>query len=235
MNFFETVEKRRSIRQFTKDPVPSDVIRKAIDAALLAPNSSNVQTWDFYWFRSPEKKAALVKACMNQAAARTAQELIVVTADPKLWKRSHGSILKFIEEVKAPKLVHEYYRKLIPLTYSWGPFQILTPLKWIIINLIGLFRPIGRTPVSKRDAQEVAIKSAALACENLVLAITAQGYASCMMEGFDECRVKRLLPLPFSRRFSTRVVMVIGIGKESDRGTWGPRFRIDKEQVIHEI
>jgi nitroreductase len=79
--------------------------------------------------------------------------------------------------------------------------------------------------------QEVAIKSAALASENLVLALTAQGYATCMMEGFDEVRVRNLLRLSAS----ARVVMVIAVGLEGERGTWGPQFRIPTEQVVHEI
>ena len=88
-----------------------------------------------------------------------------------------------------------------------------------------------RGPGTLRDIQEVCIKSAALAAENFVLAITAQGYATCMMEGFDEPRVKKLLGL----KYSDRVVMVISVGEEAERGTWGPRFRISSDKVIHEV
>ena len=43
-----------------------------------------------------------------------------------------------------------------------------------------------------RDLQEIAIKSAALGAENFVLALEAQGFSSCMMEGHDESRVLKL-------------------------------------------
>ena len=56
MDFFEVVAKRRSIRKFTDEPISDDMIAKALDAAVLAPNSSNVQTWNFYWVKSPDKK-----------------------------------------------------------------------------------------------------------------------------------------------------------------------------------
>jgi nitroreductase len=48
--------------------------------ALLAPNSSNLQPWTFYVVQNPTKKKQLVKACLNQLAAKTASELIVCVA-----------------------------------------------------------------------------------------------------------------------------------------------------------
>jgi len=231
MEFFETVRARRSIRKFTTRDVPDEVIEKALDAAILAPNSSNVQTWDFYWVRSENKKSELIQACLAQSAARTARELLVVVADPQLWKRSQEPLVRFVREVQAPKLVQLYYEKLIPITYRSGILNVLGWMKWTVSTATGWFRPITRGPHFQRDLEEVAIKSAALASENFVLAIRAQGFATCMMEGFDEIRVKRLLGLPRS----SRVVMVIAIGEEADRGTWGPQFRLPREAVIHRV
>lgn len=86
-----------------------------------------------------------------------------------------------------------------------------------------------RGPYTYRDLREVAVKSAALACQNLVLTISAQGYDSCMMEGFDSKRVLKLLNLSSSYT----VVMVIAIGKSSERGTWGPQVRLPLTDVVH--
>ncbi|MEN9723740.1 MAG: hypothetical protein RJB38_1726 [Pseudomonadota bacterium] len=233
MDFFETLERRRSIRKFSLDPVPEAVIEKALDAAILAPNSSNLQAWDFYWVRTPEAKAALVQACFSQAAARTAQELVVIVADFRKWKRSLAPLLRFIEAVKAPKPVISYYQTLIPLMYRPGLGSVLGMFRAVLAWGTGFFRPVPRVPYTFRDLQEVAMKSSALAAENFVLAISAQGYSSCMMEGFDEHRVRRLLKLPRG----ARITMVIAVGKEKDleSGTWGPRFRIPREEVIHRI
>ncbi len=229
MDFFEAVRARRSIRRFREEAVPEGVVQKALEAAVLAPNSSNMQTWDFYWVRTADRKAKLVEYCFGQSAARTAAELVVVTADPRLWRRSNPEMIQFVESVNAPKPVVFYYKKLIPVTYRWGFLNSLLPIKWLLATATGLFRPITRGPFSKRDLQEVAIKSAALAAENFVLAISAQGYSTCMMEGFDESRVKRLLGLSGA----SRVVMVIAVGREGERGTWGPQMRIANEKVIH--
>ena len=231
MDLFEAISKRRSIRKYTDETVPDEVIQKALDAAILAPNSSNTQTWDFFWVKSEEKKKKLIEFCLDQSAARTANHLLVVTADPRNWKRSQKPLIHWVETVKAPKMVIAYYQKLIPATYRWGLFNSWGYLKKIIFNITGLFRPMTRGPSTLQDLQMVAVKSAALAAENFALAISAQGFSTCMMEGFDECRVKRLLKLSCS----ARVVMVISIGRENDRGTWGPQFRLPKEDVVHII
>lgn len=230
MDFFEVVEKRRSIRKFSRDDVPDAVIEKALHAAIWAPNSSNLQTWDFFWVANSEKKANLVKACLNQAAARTAQHLIVVTANAKLWKRSQAELIAWTKRENAPKVVEEYYSKLIPLTYSTG-FGVLSAVKKFLGSVAGLFTPFMRRPATLKDLYEVSIKSSALACENFALAITAQGFDTCMMEGFDEVRVMDLLDLSNDYR----VVMVIAVGKTSERGTWGKPFRLPHETVIHKI
>lgn len=231
MDFFETVERRRSIRRYTNKPVPEAVIRKALEAALLAPNSSNAQTWDFYWVRTPEKKAILAKACLSQSAARTAAELIVIVASPTAWRRSWPGLKEYVNRINAPGPVKLYYEKLFPWLYRWGFLNSIGAVKFVAMTAYGFFKPMARGPFSRSGVQTVAIKSAALAAENFVLAITAQGFSTCMMEGFDEWRVKRLLKL----RSSDRVVMVIGVGEEAERGTWGPRYRMDSKEVIHEI
>ena len=75
MNFFDAAERRRSVRLYTSELVPAEVIDKAIDAALLAPNSSNMQTWRIYQVKGKDEKKKLVEACLDQGAARTAAEL----------------------------------------------------------------------------------------------------------------------------------------------------------------
>ena len=231
MDFYTAVEKRRSSRKFTQKMVPSEVMKRCFEAAIKAPNSSNMQTWNFYWVRSSTKKHKLRHLCLNQSAAREAQELVVVVADPSLWRRSNPEVLKYTREINAPKLVKIYYEKLVPYTYRWGILNCFVPFKWALSFSIGLFKPIPRGPHSRRDLQEVAIKSAALACENFVLALEVEGFSSCMMEGHDEVRVKKLLKLPSS----ARIAMVIGIGEPSERALWGPQFRLPIEDVVHEV
>jgi len=229
--FNDVIKKRRSVRRFSSQAVPEEAIHNAIQAAVLAPNSSNTQTWDFYWAQSADVKSKLVHYCLNQSAARTAAELVVVVADPKKWKRSQPGLIDWALKAQAPKPVLMYYQKLIPLTYRWGFLNSIGLIKWIGTSIVGLFRPVPRGPYFKSQVQSVAVKSAALAAENFVLALTNEGLSTCMMEGFDENRVKSLLKLPCS----SRVVMVIAIGYEGENAFWGPQYRLPISDVFHKI
>ncbi len=47
MNVFEAIEWRRSIRKFSRQKIEADKILKILEAARLAPSSSNRQAWHF--------------------------------------------------------------------------------------------------------------------------------------------------------------------------------------------
>ena len=54
--FIKVVKSRRSVRVYNDEVVPEDVIHSCLDLALLAPNSSNLQAWKFYWVKSKKKE-----------------------------------------------------------------------------------------------------------------------------------------------------------------------------------
>lgn len=232
MEFFDVVETRRSVRKFTDEEVSPALIHKAIDAALIAPNSSNMQCWEFLWVKDHEKKQKLVKACFNQNAAKTAQELIVCVARLDTWDKHRKFLISEFERIgMTNKVVNAYYNKLIPLLYTHDPFGIIGLGKKIVFNIMGLFRAAPRGPATRTELFEVAVKSAALACENLMLAATAQGLASCPMEGFDEVRLKRACGI----KGRAKVVMVLGIGYPDDGGIYHERMRVPRDWVVKEI
>lgn len=232
MDFFEAVERRRSIRKYTDEPVPAEVIQRALDAAILAPSSSNMQTTEYYWVRSPEKRSRLVRACLDQGAASTAPELVAFVADYSLWRRNNKELKRLHSEGPGAKHMYPYYQKLMPFVYGW---QILNPLKMVFMYAVGLFRPMMRTPWSHIHLQEIAIKSAALSAENFMLAIAAQGYDTCPMEGFDELRAKSILGLWWPWRWRSRIVMVVSVGMRAERGVWGERIRLPRDWFVKEI
>lgn len=235
MDLFEVIHKRRTVRKFTSKKVPDSVIQKALESAILAPNSSNMQTWDFYWVSSAEAKLKLAEACLNQSAAKTASDFIVVVANQKKWKRSQPELLKLMIDTNADKGAVNYYKNLMPFLYTAGPFGILSSLKWILFNTMGLFKPTPRHPYNRRDIQEVCVKSAALACENFVLSIVAQGYAAATLEGIDEVRVKKAIGLNWKDTCNGKVVMVISVGEAAEGGIYGPQFRLPYTTVVHKI
>ena len=232
MNLFDTIEKRRSVRKYLNEPVPRAVIEKAIEAALLAPNTSNLQPWEFYWVTHPKKKKQLVTACLDQATAATAAELVVFVVRTDTWRRNRQLVLETLgQRGTVPKQQLDYYQKIVPLFYTPGWFSWLGFIKSLVFSLVGLFRPVPRGPFSKSGLKATLSKTVALACQNFMLAITAQGYSTCPMEGFDEARVKKILGLGGA----AHVVMVISVGREDAAGIYGSRLRLDPKLFVFEV
>lgn len=232
-NFAEIVRRRRSIRKF--DPnveIPEAVMNSCLDLALLAANSSNLQPWEFYWLRTPDLKAQLGPVCLGQNAAKTAAELVVIVARRDTWKRNRDEVMQLLlQEGEVPEIVSNYYRKLVPFMYNQGVLGTFGWLKRLMFFFAGLRQPVPRGPASQADMRVWATKSTALAAENLMLALSAHGFDSCPMEGFDARRVARLLHLPRA----AEVVMVLGAGKAVPEGVYGPRVRLPRERVVFEV
>ena len=227
--FKDIVNSRRSVRFFSDDPIPQEVIDDCIDSALLAPNSSNLQCWEIHHVVDSEKKAKLKKYCLSQPAASTAKELFVFVTRPDLWKRNNQLILdEFDRRGNMPESAYQYFRVITKLAYTIGIFGILSPFKWLFFNVRGLFQPTPRGPVGTSGMKIWGHKSNALACAHFMLAMRSHGFDTCPMEGFDNVRVKRLLGLPFG----ADVTMVISAGKRAEGGVYGDRFRFDKSITV---
>lgn len=230
--FFKVVKSRRSVRVFEKEQIPESDVRDCIEAALLAPNSSNLQPWEFYWVRSSEKKAKLVEACFSQPAAATASDLIVCVARTKTWRRNRNLLLASLRAQEGvPRSALKYYEKIVPMIYTVGFLGAVARLRSVLFFFAGMFRPVPREPSSVAELKSWAIKTTALACENLMLAFRAKGFDSCPMEGMDSRRVRKLLELPSD----AVVVMVVGAGRRAKGGVYGPRMRLDPSLFTFEV
>lgn len=232
--FYSVVESRRSVRVYTNDPIPEAVVRRCLRAATMAPSSSNLQPWGFYWVTSPNKKAELIQACMNQPTARTAAELIVCVARTKTWPQMAKQNAEFIRANSDPakmKSALDYYEKLVPRLHIQGPLGIIGYLRGVIFWLMGFKKPVPRGMRGITEMRLWAVKSTALACENLMLAFRAEGYDTCPMEGMDGARIIKLLDIPGD----AEVVMVVSAGKRAPNGVYGPRIRFDENQFIFKV
>jgi nitroreductase len=48
MNFYELIEKRKSIRKYKPQAVPKDLLERVLNAAMHAPSGKNRQNWRFF-------------------------------------------------------------------------------------------------------------------------------------------------------------------------------------------
>ncbi|MBU1429599.1 nitroreductase family protein, partial [Myxococcota bacterium] len=199
--FAALVHARQSIRLFTDEPIPEEIVRECLDLALLAPTSSNLQPWAFYWVRDPAKVEALRAMCLSQPAATTAQALIVCVARKRLWRQHARELFERFSE-SGPESVKKYYGTLIPIMMSPGPLNLFGALKRALFFTLGLFRPVPRGPSTASDLRVFAHQSIGFAAQNLMLAFRAKGYDTCPMGGIDPTRIKRLLKLGYGDEVS---------------------------------
>ena len=129
-----------------------------------------------------------------------------------------------------PQFCLKYYENIVPIVYTQGILNSFGLIKKIAVKIIGLFRSIPREPTSKADMRVWAHKTTALACENLMLALTAYGYDSCPMEGMDSKKIKQLLNL----NNKSEISMVIAIGKRDKKGIYHARRQIHNS-IMKEI
>ena len=232
--FDKIVRIRRSVRRYKKTEINDDDVKDSILHASLAPNSSNLQLWEFYHVTSEKLMNKISEACFNQPAARTANQFVVIVTRKDLWNKRRIFNINTIKNktlnasdksLKNRDLALKYYKYLIPTIYREF-FGLLGYIRYINAMIIGLFRPIYRQ-VTNSDMRVVAHKSSALAAQNFMLSMTSKGYDTCPMEGFDSLRVKRILSLPYS----SEINMVISCGIRDDNGVYGKQIRVPFDDI----
>ena len=55
-SYLETIRLRGSVREFSSDPIPDEVLQMAVAAAAAAPSGANLQPWKFVIVRDPDLK-----------------------------------------------------------------------------------------------------------------------------------------------------------------------------------
>ena len=144
--FVKVVESRRSVRRFTDEPVPDEIVDKCLDLAMLAPNSCNLHPWEFYWIKDKDVRAKIVTACLSQNAAKTSQQLIAVVARTDTWRKHCAQQIEEWPATNIPKLVEKFSRKVAPLQYYHWPFDIVGTMRKAFFSVAGLTRPVPRGP-----------------------------------------------------------------------------------------
>jgi nitroreductase len=83
MDTLEAIRTRRSIRQFTAEPVTDEEIELLLRAAMAAPSASNERPWRFVVVRQREALDRLAKATLYAKPLQRATLGIVVCADKR--------------------------------------------------------------------------------------------------------------------------------------------------------
>ena len=156
MDFWETLQIRRSVRDFQDKPIPEEYIQKIIQAASIAPSGSNQKNWRFIVVKSQDKKDELLRAVQDKA-----QALAEKMNSPKAKKEflAYGNYFTFFS--KAPVVIAAVMK----------PYDSLTG------------RILQRYEANTTYISTAGIQSVSAAIENLLLAAADLGLGTCWMTG----------------------------------------------------
>ncbi|MEM3399355.1 MAG: nitroreductase family protein [Candidatus Micrarchaeia archaeon] len=91
MDFFELVEKRRSVRSFTDADVEEEKLQKIIDAAIASPSAGNLQAYKIFVVRDKERRRLLSEAALSQEFINEAPVSLVFFADKARSASRYGA------------------------------------------------------------------------------------------------------------------------------------------------
>lgn len=84
MNVHEAIQSRCSIREYLPTPIPDEQLMRVLEAARLAPSSSNRQEWRFIVVRDEGRRRRLAAAANSQNWIAGAPVIIAaVGTDPR--------------------------------------------------------------------------------------------------------------------------------------------------------
>jgi nitroreductase len=162
------IRSRRSIRRYDNRPVPQEVIDELLEAARLAPSTSNLQTWKFKVITDEGIKRSLREAAFNQSFVENAPVVIVACADFNAFGDRATRTLELLRT------------------------------RAVRVSLPMLLRTLrsGKAEDSEERNLTGAIINVSIAVENMVLAATSLGLGTCWVRAFQAERVSEILSLP---------------------------------------
>ena len=227
-SFYAAADTRRTVRDFLPEPVPQEVLDRCLDAALKAASSSNLQHWEYVIIRDPAKRREAESVCLSQKGPASAPLYLAVVAHTDTWQRTARFMLDTLKErgILRPSQ-QQYWGRSIGILYRTGPFGLLGLAKKAASRLLSLLKP-SHNLLSRADLRVLAHKSTALSAATFMLALRAEGYDSCPMEGFDARRAAKLLGL----KGEEEVCMFLAVGRRAPDGIRFDRALLPREWTV---
>ena len=204
MEFYEAVDKRRTIRDFVSEEIPQEVVERIISAAMKAPTNDHMRDWHFIVIRDKETVAKLLDIIPKGISDEDMEQLL------KDWNLNDS------EQQSA-------YRNAVPKQH-----KMLMDASVVVIPLLK-----QKTDILHPESISHLNGFASIWCsiENLFLAATAEGYG-CNLRiplGIEDKYAKKVLGYP--NEYS--MPCFIGIGKPQENAPVIKQKDIDVKERIH--
>ena len=167
----DRLRRRRSVRDFSSDPVPLDLVDNAIEAAASAPSGANRQPWRFVVVQDPETKR-------------------------RIREGAEAEERKFYERRAPP----EWLADLAPLGTDWRkPFLETAPVL-VVVFAIDWETGRGLDGVEVRRKNYYVQESVGIAAGMLLAALHSAGLATLTHTPSPMGFLRRILDRPGNER-----------------------------------
>jgi nitroreductase len=201
----QAIRERRATPSFDGAPIPSEDLRKILDAGLSAPSGYNMQPWRFIVVQGEEQKKRLRAASYNQAKVEEASVVIVACGDADGWRKDLDLMLHQGLEGGMPESYADQARSNIP-------------------NYLSQF--------NSDQMHGWLNKMVMIAVTHMMLMAEVLGYDTAPMEGFEQDKVHEVLRLPLS--YWVVALLAVGHLKGPDK-FHGGRFPISQTVFSEEF
>ena len=204
MEYYEVINNRKTTREFENETIPSDVLRRIIQAAFKAPTNDHMRDWQYIIIKDKTTSARLLDLIPKGISDEDMDALI------KEWDLNDS-------------LQQDCYRHAVPKQY-----QMLYEASAIIVPLLK-----QKTDILHPENISHLNGFASIWCsiENLFLAATAEGYG-CNLRvplGNEAAHAREVLGFP-DEYF---MPCLIGIGRPKHGIEPVKQKEIDVESRIH--
>ena len=149
LSFFETVERRRSIRSYQPKPVEEDKIVRILETVNLAPSAGDLQAYEIVIVKDQTRKEALARAAWGQYFIAEAPVVFVVCANRRRSAMRYGRRGEELYSINDSSIAAAYLElaaAALGLGSCWvGAFRDEEVAR--IIGAPGYVRPIAIIPV----------------------------------------------------------------------------------------
>jgi len=209
MELLEAIRTRRSVRKFTEEVPPVEDVKKIIDAARLAPSSTNDQMWHFKAIYNKD-----IKDKMRQAVVDKFDEMLT-------WEEARG----YVSKIK--------FYKHYSIFFTDAPVNIAvieTPRKNHMGDLMTA-RGISKEEMD-RLRPDTGLLSIGAAIQNLSLVAHELGYGTCWMTAplYAYKELEEIIGIPEG----CKLVSIVCLGRPADDKKGPPKKPLEEVLTIVE-
>lgn len=155
MDLMKVIKGRRSVRQFTKEPIPQEDLEEILEAARWAPSGGNKQGWKFIVVKNPQ--------VLDEMSRLVGVKIDALAEEANLGKKLNGN-------------------KAMAAFFNQAPVTIAVFMERYVSKIEEVLVDLGYQPLEiQRLRGQSDLQSIGAAIQNMLLMAQSKGYGSCYL------------------------------------------------------